>query len=752
MPVLPGQDLTHYRLVEKIGAGGMGEVWRAVDTRLGREVAVKLLPDRLASDPEAVARFEREAKAVAALSHPNILALYDVGQVEGNFYVVTELLQGKTLRALLADGALAPKVAVEYAMQIAQGLSAAHARGLVHRDLKPENIFVTHDGHTKILDFGLARFQSESSSRGGGVDELATTMASPTIAGTLLGTPGYMSPEQVRGQVADHRSDIFSLGAVVHEMLTGRRAFSGPSIADTLSAVLHEDPPRVQTQSGADSAFDELIRKCVNKAPAQRFQSARDVIQALQNVFTGLPLAPEGPSIAVLPFVDMSQGKDQDYFCEGMAEEILTSLSEISGLRVAARTSTFQFRGANQDIRRIGQALGVNNVLEGSVRTAGKRLRVTAQLINVASGYQMWSERYDREMEDVFAIQDEIAHSVTQALAMQLGAPEAGSITRKHSDNLEAYHLYLKGRHERYTTRNFKAALRCFEEASERDPRYALARLGIAEASILLANTGLIRPRVAIARADTELGYAKALAGESAEALTVECPIRAYEWDWSRAEDLGRRAIELDPDFIFARTWLSIVLSARGRCQEAFDMARSAAPIDPLSPMGWTMAAWALNTGRRFNEAEAALMPVVDGNPRLTLALWNLGVAFMGQGRHAEALPVFERAYQAEPESTMYLGMIAWAEAATGRKESAREHLADLHELAKHRHVPRYLLAWTLAALGETEAALDEFERSVDEHEQFTAFPLFPGYDPIRREPRFNAVLERMGLGWAVGR
>jgi serine/threonine-protein kinase len=700
----------------------------------------------------ARARFEREARAVAALSHPNILALHDVGQVEGVFYVVTELLRGVTLRARLAEGALPARNAVEYALQVAQGLDAAHARGLVHRDLKPENIFVTHDGHVKILDFGLARFESEGAS-GDGLEagEAATTAASPTIPGTPLGTPGYMSPEQVRGQVADHRSDIFSLGAVLYEMLTGRRAFTGPSIADTLSAVLKEDPPRLQTQSGADAALDGVVGKCLSKDPAQRYQSARELIEALRTVFTGTPLSEEGPSIAVLPFVDMSQGKDQDYFCEGMAEEILTALSEIESLRVAARTSTFQFRGTNHDIRRIGQALGVSHVLEGSVRTAGSRLRVTAQLINVANGYRVWSERYDREMEDVFAIQDEIARSVAQTLAIQFGVPKAGGAARKHSDNLGAYHLYLKGRHERYTTRNFKASLRHFEEASERDPRYALARLGIAEASILLGNTGVIRPAVAFARAETELAYARALAGESAESLTVECCLHGFHhWDWARAEEAGRRAMELDPNFIFARTWLSLILSAQGRCEEAFAMAQSAVPIDPLSPLAWTMAGWALSAGGRFAEAEAPLRRVVEVQPRHTLALWNLGIAMVGLGRRDEAVSLLERAHQAEPDASLILGMLAWAKAVAGRTDEARGHLAEAYEWAKHRHVPRYPLAWTLGALGDVEGALGEYERSVEERDAFLSYPLFPGNDPIRGEPRFRAALERMGLGWAA--
>ena len=749
MSVVSGQTLLHYRLVEKIGAGGMGDVWRAVDTRLGREVAVKMISEQLAQDPEALARFEREARAVAALSHSNVLALYDVGREDGVSYVVTELLHGATLRDRLAGGPMKPRAAVEVALQAAQGLAAAHSRGLVHRDLKPENLFVTSDGGVKILDFGLARFEAAGTMA---ADESATTLTRSTIPGTVMGSPGYMSPEQVRGQVADARSDLFAFGAVLYEMLSGSRAFPGPSLADTVSAVLQGEPPPFHPSSGVEPPLDQIVRKCLKKDREERYASARELIQALQAVLAAAPAAVH-PAIAVLPFADMSQGKDQDYFCEGMAEEIISALSMIPGLRVAARTSTFQFKGTSQDVRRIGQALGVNKVLEGSVRTAGKQLRVTAQLINVDDGYHVWSERYDRQMEDVFAIQDEIARSVAQALAGQFGARQAAGASRKHSDDLEAYHLYLKGRHERYTTRNFVAALRRFEEAADRDPRYALARLGIAETCVLLGNTGIIRPHVTLPRAETELEYANALAEESAESRAAECALRMAQFDWVAAETAGRRAIELDPHYIFGWTWLSLVLTGMGRFEEGRIAAESAVPLDPLSPMAWTMSAWALNAGRRFEEAEAPLRRALELNPRHGLAQWNLAITLMGQGRHAEAVNVLEHSDEGDRDGqSLVIGMLAWTKAVAGRRDEARRTLDELLESAKHRHIPRYTVAWTLGALGDIEAALDEFERSVEERDAFLMYPLFPGYDPIRGEPRFQRALEKMGMAWAIGR
>ncbi|HET9328732.1 MAG TPA: protein kinase [Candidatus Eisenbacteria bacterium] len=740
MPVLAGQSLLHYRLVDKIGAGGMGEVWRAVDTRLGREVAVKVVTDRLATDASALARFEREARAVAALSHPNILALYDVGREDGVSYVVTELLRGATLRERLAKGPLARREALEAAVQIVKGLAAAHARALVHRDLKPENVFVTDDGVVKILDFGLARFEP----RAGEGDDTVSIAVTATVLGEVMGTPGYMSPEQVRGQAADARSDLFAFGAMLYEMLSGQRAFTGQTAVDALSAVLQHEPPALQ-----EPRLDTIVKKCLMKHCDQRYASASELAQALQAALEA-SAAGEPPAIAVLPFVDMSQGKDQEYFCEGMTEEIITALSVIPGLHVVARTSTYEFKGANQDVRRIGRTLGVNKLVEGSVRTAGEKLRVTAQLINVDDGYRVWSERYDRQMEDVFAIQDEIARSVVAALAGQLGTRFTTVSARKHTDDLEAYHLYLKGRHVRYRERNFEAALRLFEEAASRDPHYALARLGIAEACVLLG-TGVQRPRVGLIRAETELEHAQALGEETAELRAVECAVCMAQWNFAKAVAAGRRATELDPNFMFGWTWLSLTLSGMGRFDEAHAMAQNAVPADPLSPMAWTIAGWALSAGRRFAESETSLRHALELNPTHGLALWQLGIVLAGQGRHEEALAVLEDARDGEPHrGSLILGILAWTEAISGRKDKARQHLDELEERKKFRYVPGYIMAWGLAALGEIERALDEYERSVEERDVFLMYALWPGNDPLRGEPRFQAGLRRLGLDWAV--
>ena len=422
-----------------------GEVYVAKDRKLDRRVAIKVLSDKLAEDKGFRERFEREAKALAALSHPNVLAIYDFGSEDGVFFTVMELLEGNTLEKLLEAGALPQRKAAAYALQMAQGLAAAHDKGIVHRDLKPANAFVTQDDHLKILDFGLAKMQALFESE---ADDEGETNIRSTDPGTVLGTVGYMSPEQVRGRDADKRSDIFAVGAVLYEMLSGRPAFTGDSIADKLSAILNFEP-ELPGREASDSGLGRIVARCLEKNPEARFQSARDLGFTLETV-SGVGRAEatasfegeqeEARSIAVLPFADMSPGKDQDYFCEGMAEEIMTALAGIQGLRVAARSSAFRFKGGDHDLREVGRSLEVKTVLEGSVRTAGKRLRVAAQLNAVDGGYQIWSRRYDRDMDDVFAVQDEISADIVNALRLELSDAEAPRVVR-HAENQEAYHL-----------------------------------------------------------------------------------------------------------------------------------------------------------------------------------------------------------------------------------------------------------------------------------------------------------------------
>src|SRR5687767_11845745 len=487
--IAPGTRLGPYEVVSPLAAGGMGVVYRARDTRLGRDVAIKLLPQEVAVDPAVLARFEQEARILATLSHPNLLSIHDVGNVDGKAFVVTELLEGATLRERLGTAEIGCARAIEWALQIAEGLAAAHERGVVHRDLKPENIFITRDGIVKILDFGLARVEEEERSNVDGDDE--STVAR-TMPGLVLGTVGYLSPEQARGVTADHRSDIFSFGVVFYEMLSGRQAFARTTYADSIVAILREDPqPLAECGKSVPAEVEDILAHCLEKNRDERFRSSRDLAFALRLAIRGasaaaaelLPRATPRPagetSIAVLPFRNIGPSLEAEYFTDGMTEEIINSISNIPRLHVAARTSSFAFKGRQDDMRKIGRELGVAMVMEGSVRQVGSRLRVSAQLINVESGFQVWSDRWDREIADVFAVQDEIAQAIASTFKLRLAEPDGNTAPGK-TQNVEAYDRYLKGRYL-LTMREAEKAIVEFQSAIDTDPDFVDAHTALAD-------------------------------------------------------------------------------------------------------------------------------------------------------------------------------------------------------------------------------------------------------------------------------
>ena len=675
-----------------LGSGGMGEVYRARDARLRRDVALKVLSASRATDPDAQARFEREARAVAALSHPNILAIYDFGSHEGVVYAVMELVEGETLRSRLDGGSLSQRKAIDVGVQIAQGLAAAHEKGIVHRDLKPENVIITWDGRVKVLDFGLARLLHSPGALG--FDETSTDLQ--TRDGLVLGTVSYMSPEQVRGLPADHRSDIFACGVVLYEMLTGRRPFGGDSAVETMNAILKEDPPSlVGSAAPIAASLRRIVERCVEKAPAERFQSARDLAFGLEALRTlsdsaasarpdsrvprrvsasaaaalaivalaailGVALVagrgrsvavknaggaasaqgnvvsstsgaglqtdatrnaddrasvtvppPAQASLAVLPFQDLSVARDQDYFADGLAEDIVTQLAKVPALRLVGRGSSFSFRGENEDLRVIGEKLGVANLLEGSIRKDGNRLRITAQLSRSADGTQLWSNSYDREVRDVFAVQDEIAREVAQALSVKL---DVVTLNRAQggTTNLEAYDRFLRWRQLYFSERRgvevSRERVRLMREAVARDPGFVLAWDALAESLLLLA-----------AEHEHNEGHAGKLREEAAQvrrrlsALAPDSWIvkreRAYglwrEGKRSEAIALAEEIMKAGPLTVeHAYPYISLIFSA-GRLEETIQLMARLQAIEPLVMFVSRDQQWNLTAGRRFDEAAA---------------------------------------------------------------------------------------------------------------------------------------------------
>ncbi len=719
-----GTRLGTYEILALLGAGGMGEVYRARDTKLDREVAVKVLPAAVASDATTTARFEREAKAVAALSHPNILAIFDFGTSDGVAFAVTELLDGETLRARLVGRPLSVRKAVEIGAQIARGLSAAHGKGIVHRDLKPENVFVCRDGRVKILDFGLAKLIDTTP------PGTATTLASPpreaTASGMVMGTIGYMSPEQVRGEPADTRSDIFALGCVLHEMLSGARPFHRDTAAETMTAILRDDPADLQVGSRRiPPALERVVRRCLEKPPEERFQSARDLAFALESLSEAPapgPREPEGesPSIAVLPFADMSPGKDQDYFCEGIAEELIHALTTLQGLHVASRTASFMFKERTGDVAAIGRQLHVSTILEGSVRKAGDRLRVSVQLIKVEDGFHLWSERYDRDLRDVFAIQDDITEKVIRALRVVLGERERRVLSRSQTSDVEAYDLYLRGRKSflRAGRGGQREAIRQFEQAAAVDPGYALAYAGIADAS------GMLYMFHGSGREDLERAEQASLKALDLAPQLAECHAsRGFAASLSRRHDEAERelrtALALNPSLWEAKYLFARMRVTQGRLAEAaklFEEALEIRPEDYEVPM---MLTW-----------------IYRGLGRNDEALEVASRGFSNAGRYIAANPGDAR--------PVYLG--SGALVVLGRKEEGLEWAARALAMGPDDDGILYNLTCTYAQAGEPDRALDCLERAVSvgfsgrdwiEHDT--------DLDAIRGSDRFKAILDRMG-------
>jgi serine/threonine protein kinase/tetratricopeptide (TPR) repeat protein len=751
----PGTRFGSYEILAPIGAGGMGEVYRARDTKLKRDVAVKVLPGHLADDPIALARFEREAQAVAALSHPNILAIFDFGREKSVSYAVMELLEGETLRARLEQGTLPVRKAVDFALQMANGLAAAHEKDIVHRDLKPENVFVTRDGRIKIFDFGLAKLRVDAVED----DAESATIDRQTTPGAVMGTVGYMSPEQVRGHDADHRTDIFSLGAVLHEMLSGRRTFRRDSHVETMNAILTEDPAELGKARDVPPALARIVRRCLEKSPEERFQSARDLafaIEAISDVKEGVGDRVHGDdkpaerSIAVLPFTNMSADPENEYFSDGISEEIINALTQLEGLRVAARTSSFTFKGKEADIAEVGAKLHVETVLEGSVRKAGNRLRITAQLVNVADGYHLWSDRYDRELDDVFAIQDEIAAAIADRLRVTLAEGKEQRRVKPPTGNLEAYELYLKGR-AFWNQRGggLRPALECFEKALSLDADYALAHVGVAEAYSLIGFYGLARPREVMPKAKAAAERALELDEYLAEAHSVLAFTSfIYDWDWRAANRGFRRAIELKPTNPVAHYWYAMYLSwVEDRADEAVAEARRAVEVDPFGAQSNSMLAMVLYCGQRYEEVILQSRKARECDPSSSLSHRFLGLAYQAKSSYADAVEALQESVILSGRDPWFIMDLGATYALSGKSEEAEALQDELVTRAKQAYVHPSSLFGIPLTLGRIDEAFAYLEKGVDERDPgLVAIKRWPCWKSVHGQSRFEALAKRMRL------
>jgi len=740
-----GKTISHYKILEKLGGGAMGVVYKAKDVKLKRNVALKFLPSEWSDDSESKEHFIKEAQAASALDHINISIIYEVDETrDGQIFMALAFYEGETLKKKVQRGLLKLEEALDITIQAARGLDKAHEMGIVHRDIKPANLMITKDGVVKIVDFGLAKLALQEKQ---------------TQAGNIMGTIAYMSPEQVRGEEVDCRTDIWSLNVVLYQMITGKLPFQGAYEQAMVYSILNEEPAPIRNlPAQGSSRLNKILSKALAKDLQSRYQKVAEFLGDLRKLKGELESTKERasevkplPSIAVLPFANLSADKEQDYFCDGMAEEIINALTHVEGLRVAARTSAFSFRGKSIDIREIGKKLDVETLLEGSVKKAGNRVRITTQLVNVGDGYHIWSEKYDREMQDVFAIQDEISLAIVDKMKVSLLGKDKEKLLKRHTQALDAYSLYLKGRYfwNKRTEGSLRKAIQYFEQAIEKDPGYALAYSGLADSHIMLAEYSLVQPKDAFPKAKAAVMKALEIDKSLAEAHTSLAFVKTLsDWDWLGAEKEFTQAIEFNPGYPTARQWYAEYLTMTGRYSEAIAELKRAQELDPLSlTVGVALGVTLFCGTRQYDRVIEECQKVLEMDPNFGGALNLLGMAYRERGMHKEAMEEFQKARAFDEGNTWITAGLGHAYALGGKKNEAKKVLEELERLSKRKYVPSDNIALVCLGLGKKDLMFEYLEKACEDRcvgmSWLKADPIF---DSLRSDPRFKSLLKRIGL------
>jgi len=754
-----GRTLGSFTILAKIGEGGMGEVYRARDARLDREVALKVLPPDVAGDAGRRRRFEREARAAAALNHPHIVTIHSVEEEDGTMFLTMELVAGQPLSDRIPAGGIPTVELLPLAIGMVDAVAAAHERGIIHRDLKPGNILVDGGGQIKVLDFGLARMTAPPS------DGAADVTNTATEAGIAMGTYPYMSPEQALGRTVDARSDLFSLGAVLYEMATGRRPFRGSTAVEVVGKILHQapDPVASDESSGRDS-LARVIWKCLEKDVDRRYQTARDLLADLRNLARdveerGAAPAPSAPtdaridSIAIVPFENETADPEAEFLCDGLAESLINTLSQLPRLRVISRTSSFAFKGKQSDPRRVGQDLRVGAVLVGRMTQRQGRLVVSAELVDVRDSRQLWGGRFNRPLTDYFDIEADLAEVISGKLALTLSPEEQSKLKRRHTDDPQAYQLYLMGRQFMVGTPDQMArSLGYFREALEREPDYALAHAALAEAYVIQVVHGVHSREEGLRVARAAMARALELDPHLAEAYTVQGMIAAtFDWDWATAEAAHRRAIALSPGSSVARLEFADFLCATDRAEEALAEGLEAQRLDPLSAGTTHWVAFCLLCMGDYDGAIREFKKALALYPHWVWGWIKMAFAHTRKGAHAEGL---EAANRAEVESggkasPLAKSWIAYACFHCGDPEKGRAMYADLLTPGAEDPVDSLIMGVAHAVLGDADASFASLERAFEERSPSLYFlkllprlyPEFPASDP-----RFASLLRRMHL------